>query len=751
MENVPGLIGLFKGKYKEFILSEFSDAGYTVSNEILNAADYGVPQLRNRIFFVGFQDKYANFFFPQPTHFEKQSYLYESKNYVTCREALSDLPALTKELGDEQQSYKTKPVSEYQRLMRSGSSFVYNHIAVNHAERIKRIISLVPEGGNYRDLPEKYRNTRKFNIAWSRYHGEKPSKTIDTGHRHYFHYKYNRVPTVREHARLQSFPDNYIFYGNRTQQNYQVGNAVPPLLAKAIASEIQKCLDNSLKNANNFIKKGEANPQIYYNKQKENVDTGLKIYRIPDDYFFRIHHPRPRFKNNVENVLIYIASEIYKLGKMEKKRFMALLNEAIWRFPGNETYVKKTIDNWRTEISSLFGLVEYSFSDKTCKPSTMAKILAENEDVIEFFKYFCYYFQYPGAHIKPHSIIEQIKARVRFKPVKYILELLHKAEETTGNRFGLSKAEATHCIFNDLRVTRDHRSVDTTLELIISNRQKKLEYITKGDVIRYAGDILDYMVLADLLVKRGKIFYLNKVEIEVISSFLESDVFFNMYEPLYNKKTISTSDVNIYYANWFHYINRNIEPGLFQTDLFKFLNINRDEYDQLEELNKDYSDHFYKSLESGHDLKTKDIGNFGEHLVFGHECMRLKIGKKEFLIRKIVKIPDQFGLGYDIRSVELDETDRLVEVKSTISHGSLDFNKFHLTRPEWSAADSHRKRYFVYRLMISKNKKKLFIIQDPVGAYMADDGRLTAKPSDGMDITFTNRAGNWEELLLWEN
>ena len=77
----------------------------------------------------------------------------------------------------------------------------------------QKIISLVPEGGNYKDLPEQYRGTRNFNVAWTRYHSKKPSLTIDTGHRHHFHYKANRVPTVRENARFQSFPDNFIFMG----------------------------------------------------------------------------------------------------------------------------------------------------------------------------------------------------------------------------------------------------------------------------------------------------------------------------------------------------------------------------------------------------------------------------------------------------------------------------------------------------------------------------------------------------------
>ena len=112
-----------------------------------------------------------------------------------------------------------------------------------HSEKVKSIISLVPEGQNYKSLPEELRNSRNFNIAWTRFHGDKPAPTIDTGHRHHFHYKYNRVPTVRESARIQSFPDNFILLGCKTSQYKQVGTAVPPLLAKEIAIELKKYLN----------------------------------------------------------------------------------------------------------------------------------------------------------------------------------------------------------------------------------------------------------------------------------------------------------------------------------------------------------------------------------------------------------------------------------------------------------------------------------------------------------------------------
>jgi DNA (cytosine-5)-methyltransferase 1 len=234
IENVPGIATLYKGRVKEQIINTFEDLDYNVSvtNKPLLAADFGVPQMRKRMFFVGFQREFGYFEFPSPTH--------TPENYVTCEMAISDLPSREDELGSEVDDYTMEPQSDYQKMMRRNSDKLYNHVATKHTDYVKWVISQVPEGGNHKDLPPGVGESRKFNEAWTRYHSKKPSRTIDTGHRNHFHYKYNRVPTVRENARLQSFPDDFVFLGTRTQQNRQVGNAVPPLLTFHLAKQILK-------------------------------------------------------------------------------------------------------------------------------------------------------------------------------------------------------------------------------------------------------------------------------------------------------------------------------------------------------------------------------------------------------------------------------------------------------------------------------------------------------------------------------
>ena len=212
---------------REAILADFRSLGYNVKYKVLIASDYGVPQNRRRAIFVG--AKNGDFEFPVPS----------VKNKVTVSQALSDLPECSVNNGSE---YEKPEQSTYQKWARSKSNGIYNHEITEHNERTQHIISLVPDGGNYRDLPEEYRNTRKVHIAWTRLNSQKPSITIDTGHRHHFHYCFNRIPTVRECARLQSFPDNYVFLKSRTSQYKQVGNAVPPLMAAAIAEEIKRTL-----------------------------------------------------------------------------------------------------------------------------------------------------------------------------------------------------------------------------------------------------------------------------------------------------------------------------------------------------------------------------------------------------------------------------------------------------------------------------------------------------------------------------
>lgn len=234
MENVPNILSMGNGLIKEAIITDFSELGYKVEYEILLASDYGVPQNRKRAFFVGLLSG-QSFNFPKHT----------AEVPVTSMEALSDLSEGSVIDGS---IYSVPPQSIYQTKMREDSKGIFNHQVTQHTQKTIDTIALVPDGGNYKDLPLELQETRKVNIAWTRLNSQRPSFTIDTGHRHHFHYCYNRVPTARESARLQSFPDKFIFIGGKGSQLKQIGNAVPPLLSKALAQALIQQICNEEEN-----------------------------------------------------------------------------------------------------------------------------------------------------------------------------------------------------------------------------------------------------------------------------------------------------------------------------------------------------------------------------------------------------------------------------------------------------------------------------------------------------------------------
>ncbi len=470
----------------------------------------------------------------------------------------------------------------------------------------------------------------------------------------------------------------------------------------------------------------------------------MSEYVIPEQYYFRIHHVRPRFKGDIENVLIYMAEEITSVGELPVNDFVSAVNSAIYRYPGNAHRELKTINNWRTEISALFGFIEHT--NTTDKPGRRAIELAEHQDLVECFKTFLYNFQYPGAHIKPKNVLEQIEAGIHFKPAQYILKLLRHANEGDGNSVGVTKFEICHCVFNDLRVTRDNEGVEKTWERILKNRKDEVEYDQTGDVIRYAGDIIDYMEIANLLkTYDSRMYYLNTLEEEAIIKFCESSEWFAEYDIMLKNRLGSLEAVKNCTKGWFSYVNRDIQNTDFATDILAYIATDEVELKKLKEnivseadtVTSDMVDReneLERRIASDYDsFTTKDIGDIGESLVHGHECMRVKVGGRADLIHLIKRIPTQFAVGYDISSIELDERKRYIEVKTTISSKPLHFNRIHLTKNEWNTASSTHDRYYVYRLLLSKSEKKLFLLQDPVGLYKKD--MINMIPSDGADIT----------------
>jgi len=252
-ENVTGLLSARSSsgeKIVEQLKQAFRDIGYSVEAEVMNAADYGVPQRRKRVIIVGLLGEHK-FHFPMPTHNSTGIGL---KKYVSVSEALGDLPAATENENDRVK-YKMAPQTEYQKRMRSCEiGDVSEHFQPTMSELDTFIISHVKPGGNYMDIPKNVKSKRIQRLqregghttCYGRLKPDEPSYTINT----YFnrpnvgcniHYSENRLITVREALRLQSFPDDYEIVSTSKQgRNLIVGNAVPPLLSEAIAKQLKK-------------------------------------------------------------------------------------------------------------------------------------------------------------------------------------------------------------------------------------------------------------------------------------------------------------------------------------------------------------------------------------------------------------------------------------------------------------------------------------------------------------------------------
>jgi DNA (cytosine-5)-methyltransferase 1 len=206
MENVARLYTHNNHQTKKEIIEDFNKLGYKVECHILNSADYGVPQIRKRVIFIGsrMNDK---IYFPNVSH----------TTYKTVKNALEDLPTLKS--GD--------------------NSPLLNHKAMNHTEQMLHKMSFIKDGGDRMNIPLNLRPKSGDARKYIKYNSDKPSVTVTGDMRKIFHYSQNRALTVRELARLQTFPDDFEFKGNNISQQQQVGNAVPPLMAEAIANNIK--------------------------------------------------------------------------------------------------------------------------------------------------------------------------------------------------------------------------------------------------------------------------------------------------------------------------------------------------------------------------------------------------------------------------------------------------------------------------------------------------------------------------------
>lgn len=228
MENVAAMATHLKGKTIKTIVEAFENAGcgYKVKYEVLNSANYGIAQERRRIVVVGIRKDYeSEFLYPA-----------KSNKIFTIKDVIDDLPKLASGQGSD----------------------IPNHIAMKHSAQMLEKMSYVKDGGDRMDIPEELRPKSGDVRKYIRYNSEKPSVCVTGDMRKIFHYEQNRALTARELARIQSFPDDFVFEGASIQIQQQIGNAVPPKLAYQIALKVEEALDN-----------GEVSKSKLHRKQRE--------------------------------------------------------------------------------------------------------------------------------------------------------------------------------------------------------------------------------------------------------------------------------------------------------------------------------------------------------------------------------------------------------------------------------------------------------------------------------------------------
>lgn len=233
MENVKALVNTANGYFLNEITQALEYLGLTVRVKILNARDFGVPQNRERVFVVGMKKQTFDFF------------RLPMSDRVTVADAISDLHFLTSGEGAFEQDYRQPENSTYQREMRQNSRKLFNHQATNHNQTALTKLRMIPPEGDKSSLPFELHGKQQFSTTWARLKWQEVSPTIDTrfdtpSNGRNSHPELHRAITPREAARLQSFPDDFVFYGKKTEICKQIGNAVPPKLAFALAFALKQ-------------------------------------------------------------------------------------------------------------------------------------------------------------------------------------------------------------------------------------------------------------------------------------------------------------------------------------------------------------------------------------------------------------------------------------------------------------------------------------------------------------------------------
>lgn len=484
----------------------------------------------------------------------------------------------------------------------------------------------------------------------------------------------------------------------------------------------------------------------------------------PKDHF-RLHFVRPRFMSNNEEDLINLCTLLVEEGEWRKTAAAAAFRPKLRRrMPHLSASNDKTVDNYFTEVTSLFSL--YEFDGDQAFVGMNAVRLAEKQNIFEFFLHHVSKFQFPGGHVTHETAMNHARNGIKFKPGKFLIGMLMAGQELkdNGRAFGIKPAEATWYAVNDLYVLRGERSAKEAVERLLRGRSNSevdlgvpfnyLDYglpqgvvSAPGDFVRYARDCLTMLEYAQIIACSVDGFrYLKPNAYDAITTVLTDDSWFSGYSALLGQE-VSPSEKEEVRADWLAFANRWDSSEVADEDLDQNPKVGDSELIKAQVVIAEPPVvPTWLDIAASGGLTANEIGQIGEEIVMKHEVAKLIRAGMIDLAKKVKKIPNQFGVGYDINSWDERGNRISIEVKTTASVNPMRVNSITLTPSEWKAAEQIGLSYLVYRLVLAtKEGPTMVVLKDPVNLYKR--GELDMTPRDGAILNFDESVVEHVEVL----
>ncbi len=426
-----------------------------------------------------------------------------------------------------------------------------------------------------------------------------------------------------------------------------------------------------------------------------------ETYATPDGRLLRCAFPRGRVLQHVEDDLTVLIQLVMKYGGMfEKIEFMKCIQRDVGNF---YTLNDKSIKNRCTEMLTLFGLTVTS-DDGIVQPSQRCALLSASQDFPMFFQSFCHKFQFPNCINAAKETQKQLEHDVQFAPAAFILQVLQKGAAKYGEEFSINAKEVSHLMFNDLDVTTGKKSPVQVLDLLMTLRRRGTRYEGGSRWVQHGREFLGYMQLAGLLTENMSQFSLHRAAQKSAQYQSMRKDFFTVPKE-YLESKIMKKKTMLAWQEWY---------GAVSDEEKKHFAANTETLDDV--LDDAELPTESESLE-GRDESTTALGNIGECIVLKYEKDEMaKIRPdKVNIIRRVSGEPT---LGYDIQSLETTDVRvrKLIEVKTTrriFAPSAEIITYFGMSSNQWEAAEHYGEHYYIYRVFLLANEKKIYIVQNP--------------------------------------